>query len=156
MTSECKCVPENAILNEFFWHHVFLPCMFDVHCPHWVIVQAVVLLPTGLSWAQLGHLLIPKQAGDLKMLFLKVFLHRHFREGTGMWLYVPAGTEAACCRLVWLVWKESHEVGSGPSELSELRATEYKTCHHFLEILIAAPSSFKIVFSLGSKNKEMF
>lgn len=53
-------------------------------------------------------------------------------------------------------WRENHELGSGPSDLYELRGTEYKTCHHFLKQLIAAPLSFKIVFSLGSKNKEMF
>lgn len=162
MTSECKCEPANAILNEFFWHCVFLLCVFDVHCPHWVIVQAIVLLPTGLSCAQLGHLLIPKQAGDLKMLYLKVFLHRHFREGTG---WAEWGCDCVCLlglRLCCLLqacasgWKENHEVGSGPSDLYELRGTEYKTCDHFLKQLIAAPLSFQIVFSLGSKNKEMF
>lgn len=93
MTSECKCVPENAILNEFFWHRVFLPCVFDVHCPQWVTVQAIVLLPTGLSCSQLGHLLIPKQARDLKMLYLKAFLHRHFREGTG---WAEQGCDCMC------------------------------------------------------------
>lgn len=46
-------------------------------------------------------------------------------------------------------------MGSGPSDLDELRGTEYKTCHRFFKQLIVAPSFFKIVFSLGSKN-EMF
>lgn len=111
--------------------------------------------------AVVGHLLIPKQAGDLKMLYLKVFLHRHFREGAG-WaergVVVCACWDwgfAVCCRLVWLVWKENHVVGSGPSDLCELRG-RVQTCHQFLKQLIAAPLSLKIVFSLGSKNKEMF
>lgn len=47
-------------------------------------------------------------------------------------------------------------MGSGPSDLKELRGTEYETWHCFLKQLIAAPLSFKIALSPGSKNLETF
>lgn len=59
--------------------------------------MAIVLLPPGLSCAPSGHLFIAKQAGDPNMLYLKVFFHRRFREGTG-W----AEWGCVCMRLLGL------------------------------------------------------